>query len=96
MRNLSTAWIRLIGLVALTLTIGIATQAQTVSGTLRGNVTDANDAVVPNANVVVRNKETGLERTVTTSEDGVYNIPFLPIGEYEVEISRTDFNKVTR
>ncbi len=41
----------------------IAVAGQTVSGTLRGTVTDANGAVVPNATVMVRNKETGLERT---------------------------------
>ncbi|HEV8593304.1 MAG TPA: TonB-dependent receptor [Pyrinomonadaceae bacterium] len=69
---------------------------QTVSGTLRGTVTDSNGAVVPNASVTVRSTETGLERTVTTSEDGLYNIPFLPIGQYSVETSRTDFNRVTQ
>lgn len=69
---------------------------QTVSGTLRGTVTDVNGALVPNATVVVKSTETGLERTVVTSGDGLYNVPFLPIGAYIVEISRNDFNKVTR
>ncbi len=31
-----------------------------------------------------------------SSNDGVYFIPFLPIGSYELESTRTDFNKVTR
>jgi hypothetical protein len=70
--------------------------AQTVSGTLRGTITDPNGAVIPNATVKVTHKETGLERTVTSSGDGNYNIPFLPIGGYNVEVSRTDFNRVIR
>lgn len=69
---------------------------QTVSGTLRGMVSDTNGAAVPNATILVRNVETGLQRTVTTSNDGLYNLPFLPIGRYRVEASRTDFNKVIR
>lgn len=73
-----------------------AAYGQTVSGTLRGTVTDSNGAVVPDATVTVRSTETGLERTVTSSDDGLYNIPFLPIGTYNVEATRTDFNKVTR
>jgi hypothetical protein len=75
--------------------IGSAVSGQTVSGTLRGTVTDANGAVVPNATVTARSVETGLERTVTTSDEGNYNIPFLPIGVYTVTATRTDFNKVT-
>jgi outer membrane receptor protein involved in Fe transport len=73
-----------------------AAMAQTVSGTLRGTVTDPAGARVPNATVTVRNTETGLERTVTTNEEGLYNMPYLPIGPYVVEVSRTDFSKLTR
>jgi len=68
--------------------------AQTVSGTLRGTVTDPNGAVVPNASVMVRSTETGLERTVVSSSEGQFNFSFLPIGTYRVETSRTDFNRV--
>ena len=73
-----------------------STLSQTVSGTLRGTVKDANGAFVPNATVIARSTETGLERTVVTSEEGLYTFSFLPIGNYVVEASRTDFNKVVR
>lgn len=95
-RKFATNWFRIIGLVMLIFNLALLADAQTVSGTLRGTVSDANGAVVPNASVTVRNKETGLERTVRSSDAGLYNIPFLPIGEYEVEATRTDFNKVVR
>jgi hypothetical protein len=88
--SLLALWILLFGLGAITIS------GQTVSGTLRGTVTDANGAVVPGATIAVRSKETGLERTATTSDDGLYNIAFLPIGDYEVEVTRTDFAKLTR
>ena len=70
--------------------------AQTVSGTLRGTVSDPNGAIVPNATIRVVSTETGLERTVVSSDDGLFNFPFLPIGTYRLEASRTDFSKVIR
>ena len=76
--------------------LALIANAQTVSGTLRGTITDSNGAVIPNATITVRNKETGLERTVVSSDAGLYNIPFLPIGNYDVHATRTDFNKVVR
>ena len=91
---------RIVGILGcLTLIVAAAAisgVAQTVSGTLRGTVTDTNGALVPNATIVARNTETGLERTVVTSGDGLFNITFLPIGIYTVEATRNDFNKVTR
>jgi outer membrane receptor protein involved in Fe transport len=74
----------------------LSVSAQTVSGTLRGTVTDPNGAVVPNTTILVKSTETGLERTVVTSDDGLFNVAFLPIGNYTVEASRTDFSRVTR
>lgn len=88
--------LRVCGILVLLLGVSIISNAQTVSGTLRGTVTDANGAVIPNATITVRSTETGLERTIVSSDEGLYNIPFLPIGNYNVEATRTDFNKVTR
>lgn len=74
----------------------VSASAQTVSGTLRGTITDSNGAAVPNATVTVTSTETGLERTATASGEGVYNFAFLPIGSYRIVATRTDFNKVTQ
>lgn len=87
---------RVIGLLLLVFALATIVSSQTVSGTLRGTVTDSNGAVIPNATVKARHIETGLERTVVTSDEGLYNIPFLPIGGYTVEATRADFNKVIR
>ncbi|MEQ1763581.1 MAG: carboxypeptidase regulatory-like domain-containing protein [Pyrinomonadaceae bacterium] len=85
-------FIGLLFLIALSAT----TFGQTVSGTLRGTITDPNGAVIPTATVQATSTETGLERTVTTGDDGVYNFAFLPIGTYRLVVTRNDFNRVTQ
>lgn len=64
---------------------------QTFRGTILGTVTDAGGAVIANAKVVARNVNTGLERTTSTSADGSYSIPELPIGSYAVTVSQSGF-----
>jgi outer membrane receptor protein involved in Fe transport len=70
--------------------------AQTVTGTLQGTVSDAKGAVVTGAEVVIRNMETGQERTVQTNSEGVYAAPFLPLGRYTITASSTGFSKVAQ
>ena len=65
--------------------------AQTFRGTILGTVTDPSGAVVAGATVKVRNVGTGLERTTTTSTDGSYSIPELPIGSYTVTVTQSGF-----
>jgi Carboxypeptidase regulatory-like domain/TonB-dependent Receptor Plug Domain len=65
--------------------------AQTFRGTILGTVTDPSGAVVAGATVKIRNVGTGLERTTTTSADGSYAVPELPIGAYSVTVSLTGF-----
>lgn len=92
-----TRFIKWLGCFALAISaFALTANAQTVSGTLRGTVSDANGAAIPNATVTVRSTETGLERTAVSSDSGLFNFPFLPIGNYVVESTRTDFNKVTQ
>jgi len=67
------------------------TQAQTFRGTILGTVTDASGAAIGGANVVVKNVDTGLTRTVTTSTDGSYSVPELPIGNYTVSVENAGF-----
>jgi len=64
---------------------------QTFRGTILGSVTDPSGAVVAGATVKLRNVATGLERTTTTSADGSYTVPELPIGTYSVTITQPGF-----
>src|SRR6266478_6111812 len=79
-------------LVTVFLFLAVATLvAQTFRGTILGTVTDASGALVAGASVKVRNIGTGQQRATTTSTDGSYAIPELPIGTYAVTISQSGF-----
>jgi outer membrane receptor protein involved in Fe transport len=92
-RNLSTLALCLLAILAL----GTAASAQTFRGTILGTVTDSSGASVPGANVTIRNIDTGLVRTVVTSDDGSYAAPELPLGNYTISIEKAGFKtgKVT-
>ncbi|HTQ97352.1 MAG TPA: TonB-dependent receptor [Candidatus Acidoferrum sp.] len=68
-------------------------QAQTFRGTILGTVMDSSGGAVPGATVTIRNVDTGLTRTVSTSEDGSYSAPELPIGNYKVTVEKAGFKE---
>jgi len=83
-------------MLAITLIFGAASafaQAQASTADLRGLVTDPNEAIVPGATVTARNPATGITRTVTTNDEGTYQIFALPPGEYEVSAEAATFKK---
>jgi outer membrane receptor protein involved in Fe transport len=84
------------GLILAVFASAASAGAQTVTGTLQGTVTDTNGAVVAGATVVIRNVETGQERTVSTNDEGLFSAPFLPIGKYEATASQQGFGPVRR
>src|SRR5258707_396704 len=61
-----------------------AANAQAVSGSIEGRVTDSSGAVVPNATVTIRNTDLGTARTITTSRDGAFRASGLISGAYTV------------
>jgi hypothetical protein len=65
--------------------------AQLPTATVLGVVKDSTGAVVPDANVTVRNLDTGQTRTGVTSADGSYRLPALPVGNYEVRVEHIGF-----
>jgi hypothetical protein len=72
------------------LTVGAA-HAQTVTGSVTGQVTDASGALVPKATVVAEAVDTGVKTNATTNDSGTYTIRFLPIGRYKVTVSAAGF-----
>ncbi len=86
----------LLGLVLTLVFLPKIASAQTVTGTLQGTVSDSRGAVVPGADVVVRNMETGQERNLKTNGEGRYDATFLPLGRYSVTASGTGFSKVVQ
>ncbi len=77
-------------LTLLFIVVGSAT-AQTFRGTILGSAIDSSGAAIAGATVTIKNLDTGLTRTVTTSEDGSYSVPELPIGNYSVTVEKAGF-----
>jgi hypothetical protein len=63
----------------------------TAASTLTGTVMDKSRAVVPNAEVKLNSKATGVNRTATTNETGGYRFDLLPAGVYEVRVAVKGF-----
>ena len=61
------------------------------TGTIHGAVYDESGAVVPGARVTSNNVATNQTRTVETNTRGLYVIPALPVGNYEVRIEHEGF-----
>jgi len=80
-------------LAAIVLLFASAVNAQTFRGTILGTVTDSSGAAIAGAAVAVKNVNTGLSRTVSTSEDGTYSVPELPIGTYTVTVEKAGFKQ---
>src|SRR5271154_4028739 len=89
-RSLS-AWVCL--LTALFVLNCHCANAQTFRGTILGSVSDSSGASVPGATVTIKNLDTGLTRVVTTSDDGSYSAPELPIGNYSVTVEKAGFKE---
>jgi hypothetical protein len=70
--------------------------AQTITGTISGDVTDSTGAVVPGATVTVQSLGTGETRTATTSSTGSYRVPDLAIGKYRVTANAQGFKSIVR
>ena len=65
--------------------------SQVATGNIRGTVTDSSGGVLPNCSVTINQPNTGLVRKVSTNEQGDYNAPSMPIGEFKLSVSLNGF-----
>jgi hypothetical protein len=81
-------------LIALILLFASALLAQVViTSTILGTVTDPQAAMVPDAKVILKNLDTGVQWTALTNGGGEYQFPNLIAGRYKVEIAKEGFAK---
>ncbi len=73
-----------------------AALAQTVGASLQGTVHDPSGAVLPGAEVEIRNVETGAARPLKADESGRWREPVLVPGEYELRVSAPGFQTLLR
>ena len=66
------------------------------TGAIEGRVIDPSGAVVPFVLLNVRNIETALALSTTSNESGLFEIPVLPVGVYELTASHIGFAPVVQ
>jgi hypothetical protein len=87
-------------LVVLVFSLCLATtgwgQSQITTGTVQGDVSDEKGGSVAGANVEIKNLDTNLTRTDTTSADGHFAFLLLPPGRYTVTVSKEGFATIVQ
>ena len=78
-----TVWI--VGLVAVRLI------AQGGLGSITGTVLDQTGGILPGASIQIVETSTGSARTGVSNEAGLFNVPSLPAGTYDVTLSLQNF-----
>ena len=77
------------------LIFAISLHSQTITGTIRGTVTDPSNAAVVRAEVSVQNEQTNFGRRTRTSDAGEFAFPELPLGIYRVTVQSAGFKEAT-
>src|SRR6516225_3732444 len=73
------------------LTIPSILLGQSGNATLSGTIHDSSGAVIPNAKVTALNTATGVPKETVSNSSGLYVIPNLIPGPYELEVAATSF-----
>lgn len=84
---------RCLAATAFLLLSALSARAQSIYGEIRGVVTDASGAVMPQANITVRNVGTEETRKAVTDTTGTYAVLNLEAGTYEVTVEAGGFRK---
>src|ERR1035438_7370330 len=64
---------------------------QAETGQISGTIQDASGAVVPNVSVAAKNVATGVQRATATNTSGVYVLPNMTAGDWEITLSASGF-----
>ncbi len=71
-------------------------QTQITTGVIQGVVTDQTGAIVPGANVEVKNVETNFTKNLSTDEDGRFVFLQLPPGSYTLTAAKQGFATIVQ
>lgn len=81
-------------LLSVALVSATVCRAQTAGATITGRVADPKGDVVPDALIVAKNTDTGIERSTKSTSDGLYRFDNLPPGIYDLSVEVSGFAKV--
>jgi hypothetical protein len=76
--------------------ISLPADAQVVGATLSGTISDTSGAVLPGAQVSIKNVSTGVQSSSATNSSGLYRAPNLLAGAYELTFSAPGFKTEVR
>src|SRR5262245_45887190 len=86
---------RFSSVVSLVLLVVLSTFAQTQAG-ISGVIHDATGAIIPGVTVTITNPGTNFVRTAISNEAGVYNLPGLQPGRYNMKVELPGFRPITQ
>src|SRR5437016_8821797 len=84
------------GVLAFSSVLCIGLNAQVSGGVLSGTVMDASQAAIPNVRVTLTNVATGVARALATDATGLYTVPDLLPGSYEMTATALGFTTQVR
>jgi hypothetical protein len=67
-------------------------QTSAINGAILGTITDASGAPVNGATITATNTQTGYRQSATTTNEGMYRLNVLPLGEYSVSVEAQGFS----
>src|SRR5690242_15198820 len=74
----------------------VLVRAQSQNAELTGSIADHSGGLVPEVQVTVTNVATGERRATVTNEAGLYTVPLLQPGKYEISVRKEGFRSLTR
>ena len=83
------------GLAAFVPALAPESSAQETYAQIKGNVTDATGAAVPDAQVTATNSQTSVAKSVPTDASGKFQFLQLPVGLYSIAITKAGFRTFT-
>ena len=69
--------------------------SQTVTGAIRGTITDSSGAIVPGAAIIATDTATGVQTPAKSNQTGDYSIRFLQIGKYTLVVEAAGFDRAS-
>lgn len=87
---------RLLWLAVVVFALAVLGVAQDETATITGRVTDTSGAALVNATVLIVNQSTGVQRTTSSNDMGLYVVPGLKPGIYRIIVKHDGFSQIVK